>query len=114
MTIGDNLVDNINHANHNDDDYDQNKSENNDDCNYVYVDHHALPSTYNQQQHHHDHHFHQENGSFEIVFDLLGYDPNPESPMYTATFTTPDSGHLSIRSLFHLSKRLPLKHLTCS
>jgi len=38
----------------------------------------------------------QENGSFEIVFDLLGYDPNPESPMYEATFTTPDSGILSI------------------
>ena len=103
MTIGDNLVDNINHANHNDDDYDQNKSENNDDCNYVYVDHHALLSTYNQQQHHHDHHSHQENGSFEIVFDLLGYDPNPESPMYTATFTTPDSGHLSIRSYIVLN-----------
>ena len=43
----------------------------------------------------------QENGSFEIVFDLIGYEPNPDTPMYVATFTTPDSGVLNIRSLFH-------------
>ena len=47
----------------------------------------------------HDHQI-QEDGSFEIIFDLVGYQPEPDSPMYLATFTTPDSGSLSIRCSF--------------
>ena len=63
----------------------------------------------------HDHQI-QEDGSFEIIFDLVGYQPEPDSPMYLATFTTPDSGSLSIRCSFmvllrrfHHNVQMPIK-----